>query len=97
MIAYKMRDKAYLACGAIAPCQGESFRDPYDDRPHCETYLLVDRGNPIASIRTCIYAEELGRQPIPAFEVYRDPVQAHIGLDRTIVESNGLVSSILLD
>jgi hypothetical protein len=89
--AYAMRYQAYRACGAITPREDESFFDRYDGRPHCTTYLLFERDGPIASIRACVYSEAFDQEPIPGLEVYRDAIEAHIGLDRTIVESNRFI------
>jgi hypothetical protein len=90
-VAGAIRYRAYSSCGAIAPREDGLFTDLYDQRPNCSTYLLLERDEPIASIRACVYGAGFGRRPIPAFEVYRDAIEAELGLDRTIVESNRFV------
>jgi len=90
-VAGAIRHRAYCSCGAIAPRAEGMFNDRYDEWPNCVTYLLLERDEPVASIRACAFAAGFGRRPIPAFEVYRDAIETEIGLDRTIVESNRFV------
>jgi hypothetical protein len=90
-LAGALRYRAYSSCGAIAPREGGLFTDRFDERPNCTTYMLLERDEPIASIRACVYAAKFDHQPIPAFEVYRDAIAVELGVHRTIVESNRFV------
>jgi hypothetical protein len=90
-LAGAIRYRAYSSCGAIAPREDGLFTDDYDERPNCTSYLLLERDAPVASIRACVYAAEFEHRPTPGFEVYRDSIEAELGLDRTIVESNRFV------
>lgn len=45
----------------------------------------------LRSVRACIYSREHDFLHIPAFEVYMEDIEREIGLDKTIVESNGFV------
>src|SRR4051794_2446533 len=70
-----------------APTSGEGLRDEYDDRPNCRSYLLrTGAGEPIGTVRVCLFAGESGWLPIPAFDLYGDELR-DLGENRTLVQS----------
>ncbi|MFL5251557.1 MAG: N-acyl amino acid synthase FeeM domain-containing protein [Rhodopila sp.] len=71
--AYRLRYDSYLASGFIEPNETRQFQDIYDDLPNCETTVLYDQGEPVASVRTCTLAFG-SRQRSPAMDTYPEQV-----------------------
>ncbi|WP_239992450.1 N-acyl amino acid synthase FeeM domain-containing protein [Rhodopila globiformis] len=73
--AYRLRYDSYLASGFIAPSETRLFQDIYDDLSNCQTIVLYDQHEPVASVRTCFLASG-SPQRSPAMDTYPEQVTA---------------------
>jgi hypothetical protein len=90
-IAYSLRYKAYIADNQIEPRASGLFFDEYDDKENSFTYIVEYNGEPIGSIRACVYSKDLGWLDIPAFHVYKDSVEGGLDLNKSFMEINKFV------
>ena len=96
--AYRLRYDSYLTSGFIEPNETRLFQDIYDDLPNCQTIVLYDQDEPVASVRTCVLAFG-SRQRSPAMDTYPEEVtellrqQAATGIGGRGIETTRLVRS----
>jgi N-acyl amino acid synthase FeeM len=96
--AYRLRYDSYLTSGFIEPNDTGQFQDVYDDLPNCQTIVIYDQGEPVASVRTCTLAFG-SRQRSPAMDTYPEQVtallsqHAGIGFGGRGIETTRLVRS----
>jgi hypothetical protein len=81
--AYRLRYDSYLTSGFIQPNTTGQFQDVYDDLPNCQTIVIYDQDEPVASVRTCALAFG-SRQRSPVMDTYPEQVTAllsqHVGI-----------------
>ncbi|OGI01798.1 MAG: hypothetical protein A2X42_04190 [Candidatus Margulisbacteria bacterium GWF2_38_17] len=91
-LVYNLRYRAYTDCSAIEPNTEQLFYDVYDMQHNCQSYLILKKGNPIGSIRECIYLPSRKEyNEIPLFHVFKDVVEEQIGLDKKLIEVNRFI------
>jgi N-acyl amino acid synthase FeeM len=96
--AYRLRYDSYVTAGFIEPNETRLFQDVYDDLPNCQTIVLYDQDEPVASVRTCLLAYG-SRQRSPAMDTYPAQVtqllRQHmaIGIGGRGIETTRLVRS----
>ncbi|WP_417460537.1 N-acyl amino acid synthase FeeM domain-containing protein [Kordiimonas sp.] len=88
---YELRYTAYLEKASIKENSQHAFMDPYDTAPNCHSFIEYIEGFPAGSIRACIYQPERPDLGIPAQELFPDEMEAHIGFESRVVESNKFV------
>lgn len=87
-----LRYTAYRSVDAIAENPSSRFIDPYDFLPNTKSCLVYENELPVASVRSCVYAPDLGYLRIPAMDAYKEDIKAACGLDKVMVESNRFVT-----
>lgn len=88
---FELRYTAYLDKASIKENANHMFSDPYDEAPNCHSFIEYVEGMPAGSIRACVYDPSSPHLTIPAQELFPDEVEACIGRDTRIVESNKFV------
>jgi hypothetical protein len=84
--AYAIRRESFKADDGE---DGDGVQDAYDDQPNSLTYLLeADDGEPIGTIRFCVYVPHFGWRRIPAFDLYGHELEAQFGAATRIVQSS---------
>jgi len=89
--ACRLRYLAYRSVDAIGPNKGECFKDAYDDLDCTTTYLALQNGKAVGSIRACVRTSEHAGSSTPAEFVYPDELLSKVGRTATLVESNRFV------
>ncbi|MCG8416537.1 MAG: hypothetical protein MJE77_01180 [Proteobacteria bacterium] len=85
-----MRYLSYSADDYIEKNDAKIFRDEFDLKPNCQSYLTYYEGTAIGSIRSCTY--QPGKEyDIPVFDVFINEIKDSIGLADTIIEANKFV------
>ena len=88
---FELRYTAYLDKASIKENAEHIFTDPYDNAPNCHSFIEYIEGMPAGSIRACLYEPSNPHLKIPAQELFPAEMEAHIGNDTCVVESNKFV------
>ncbi|HEV7256196.1 MAG TPA: hypothetical protein VGN82_00315 [Bosea sp. (in: a-proteobacteria)] len=87
---FRLRYRAYLREGAIAPNEQERFTDPVDEHPNCLVVGVHVDGELAGAIRLSISVP--GLPPIPTANVFPDTVLPQIEAGRVLVDPTRFVA-----
>lgn len=90
-LAYQLRYRAYRSVDGIPENREGVAVDDYDAQPNARTHLIWYEGQPVASVRSLIWSARYDWQSTTCVDAYRPAIQANLGLDRPILESNRYV------
>ncbi|WP_262690628.1 N-acyl amino acid synthase FeeM domain-containing protein [Kordiimonas aestuarii] len=88
---FELRYTAYLDKASIKENSNGAFSDPYDMAPNCHSFIEYIEGMAAGSIRACVYEPLKPHLGIPAQELFPEEMEAHLGLESAVVESNKFV------
>ncbi|MEM7655123.1 MAG: GNAT family N-acyltransferase [Bacteroidota bacterium] len=86
--AYHLRYRAYLAAESIPPNPDELLYDEYDSAPHCRTHLIWKDDQPVATVRSCIWAAQYQWEDTEAIQYFRPEIKQFFPERPQILESN---------
>ena len=87
---FRLRYKAYLHEGAIAPNAGERFTDPLDDASNAWIFGVYVDGELASSIRLHVASRQ--SPDLPALNVFSDLLTPEIGAGKTIIDPTRFVA-----
>ena len=86
--AYELRYRAYRASDAISANARAMFKDALDRTPNHRTFLVLDGGRPVATIRSAVYSPVYGWASTEAFLNFSSDIKKHLGANLRFLESN---------
>lgn len=86
--AYELRYRAYRAANAIPENARLIFKDAHDRTPNHRTFLVLDEGRPVATIRSGVYTPLYGWSSTEALLGFSQEITRHLGHNVRFVESN---------
>ncbi|MCB0628703.1 MAG: GNAT family N-acyltransferase [Saprospiraceae bacterium] len=86
--AFHLRYQAYLQAGSIPPNPQELLSDDFDPSPHTWTHLVWHEGQPVATIRSCIYSDVYEWQTTEARSYFAEDIERSLGTNVGFLESN---------
>lgn len=90
-IAYGLRYRAYTDAKVIEENDAQLFSDDFDLLPNSRTHLIWYEGQPIASVRSCIWSEKYDWSAVESVHYFAKDIDQRIGLDKNILESSRYV------
>jgi hypothetical protein len=87
---FRLRYRAYLREGAIAPNPTESFSDQYDDAPNAWIFGVYYDGLLASSLRISVSTPE--HPETPSIPIFEDLLEDHIGAGKIIVDPTRFVA-----
>lgn len=87
---YRLRYRAYLAEGAIAPSRSHRLSDRFDDLPNAWIFGIHIDGELVSSLRICVATPE--NPDTPAVEAFGDLLQPLLAQGKVIVDPNRFVA-----
>ena len=89
---YRLRFNAYKEPTPEFAGPGPGMNDYYDDQPNCTSSLLVTpKGQPVGSIRPCVYSPAFNYLPVPVFGVFAEETRERLGCNAALVQSTHFV------
>lgn len=86
--AFRLRYRAYLGVKAISENEEELLYDEYDWHPNAFIHLVWYQGKPVATVRSCIYAERYGWEATEGINYFPEDVTNKLGSHTHCLESN---------
>ena len=86
--AFSIRYKAYLNAKIIEPSKDKLLTDRYDSTKTSYTFLVKYEGKPVATARSCVYAEEYHWQKTEAISYFEKELYDKLGPKTPLLESN---------
>lgn len=90
-LAYQLRYRSYRSVDGIPENPEGIAVDDYDNQSNARTHLIWYEGKPVASVRSLIWSDQYNWQSTTCLDAYRSAVQAKLGLETPILESNRYV------
>jgi len=87
---YRLRYRAYLAEGAIAPIPSRRLTDRFDELPNSWTFGVYVDGVLASSLRICVASP--ATPDTPAVEAFGDLLQPMLAMGKVIVDPNRFVA-----
>ena len=91
-IAYALRQYAYVDSGAQFNPGTDLLKDEFDEHPSARTHLIWYEGNPVASVRGCIWSPKYDWKENMSVKDFGRSLDQHIGLEKNFLESSRYVT-----
>lgn len=86
--AFRLRYRAYLEINAISEDEEEFLYDDFDFLPNSFVHLVWYEGQPVATIRSCIFSDQYNWLSTEGINYFPEDTQNQLGHQTRILESN---------